>query len=113
MRRLMRKSSSAGSWVIRLADHFFSRRQVSIRSMTHAGVASGLWCGVEGRSCRPSSPWRRHRLTHFDAHARPGNGPLSTLRNSRDASGHALLFIQAETGAVVRGVKASEFDYPT
>jgi hypothetical protein len=31
---------------------------------------SGLWCGVEGRSCRPSSPWRRHRLTHFDAHAR-------------------------------------------
>jgi hypothetical protein len=39
-----------------------------------AGVASGLWCGVEGRSCRPSSLWRRHRLTHFDAHARPGNG---------------------------------------
>jgi hypothetical protein len=51
-------------------DHFFSRRQVSIRSMTHAWVASGLWCGVEGRSCRPNSPWRRHRLTHFDAHAR-------------------------------------------
>ena len=43
----------------------------------------------------------------------PGNGPLSTLRNSRDASGPALLFIQAEIGAVVRGVKAGEFDYPT
>lgn len=39
---------------------------------------------------------------------------LSTLRNSRDASGPApLLFIQAEVGAVVRGVKAGEFDYPT
>ena len=34
-------------------------------------------------------------------------------RNSRDASGPALLFIQAEIGAVVRGVKAGEFDYPT
>ena len=45
--------------------------------------------------------------------ARYGNGPLSTLRNSRDASGPALLFIQAEIGAVVRGVKAGEFDYPT
>ena len=39
--------------------------------------------------------------------------PLSTLRNSRDASGPALVFIQAEIGAVVRGVKAGEFDYPT
>jgi hypothetical protein len=38
----------------------------------------------------------RHRLTHFDAYARPGNGPLSTLRNSRDASGPALLFSQAD-----------------
>jgi hypothetical protein len=28
-------------------------------------------------------------------------------------SGPALLFIQAEIGAVVRGVKAGEFDYPT
>jgi len=74
VRRLMRKSSSASSWVIRLADHFFSRRQVSIR---------------------------------------PRNGPLSTLRNSRDASGPALLLIQAEIGAVVRGVEAGEFDYPT
>ena len=44
--------------------------------------------------------------------ARPGNGPLSILRNSRDASGPALLFIQAGIGAVVRGVKAGEFDYP-
>jgi hypothetical protein len=47
------------------------------------------------------------------ARSAPGNGPLSTLRNSRDASGPALLFIQAEIGAVVRGVKAGEFDYPT
>ena len=38
---------------------------------------------------------------------------LSTLRNSRDASGPALLFIQADIGAVVLGVKAGEFDYPT
>ena len=44
---------------------------------------------------------------------RPGNGPLSTLRNSRDASGPALPFIQAEIGAVVRGVKGGQFDYPT
>jgi hypothetical protein len=36
-----------------------------------------------------------------------------TLRNSRDASGPALLFIQAEIGAVVRRVKAGEFDCPT
>jgi hypothetical protein len=43
----------------------------------------------------------------------PRQRPLSTLRNSRDASGPALLFIQAEIGAVVRGVKAGEFDYPT
>jgi hypothetical protein len=49
----------------------------------------------------------------FAGSIRPGNGPLSTLRNSRDASGPALLFIQAEIGAVVRGVKAGEFDYPT
>jgi hypothetical protein len=35
------------------------------------------------------------------------------LRNSRDASGPALLYIQAKIGAVVRGVKAGEFDYPT
>jgi hypothetical protein len=27
--------------------------------------------------------------------------------------GPALLFIQAEIGAVVRGVKTGEFDYPT
>jgi hypothetical protein len=37
----------------------------------------------------------------------------STLGNSRDASGPALLVIQAEIGAVVRGVKAGEFDYRT
>ena len=43
----------------------------------------------------------------------PRQRPLSTLRNSRDASGPALLFIQAEIGAVVRGVEAGEFDYPT
>ena len=34
-------------------------------------------------------------------------------RDTGDASGPALLFIQAEIGAVVRGVKAGEFDYPT
>ena len=55
-------------------------------------------------ACERSSPL---------AYSRPGNGPLSTLRNSRDASGPALLFIQAEIGAVVRRVKAGEFDYPT
>jgi hypothetical protein len=38
--------------------------------------------------------------------------PLSTLRNSRDASGPALVFIQAEIGAVVRGVKAGEIRLP-
>jgi hypothetical protein len=53
------------------------------------------------------------RGSPFAGSIRPGNGPLSTLRNSRDASGPALLFIQAEIGAVVRGVKAGEFDYPT
>jgi hypothetical protein len=39
--------------------------------------------------------------------------PLSILRNSRDASDPALLLVQAEIGAVVRGVKAGEFDDPT
>ena len=43
----------------------------------------------------------------------PRQRPTSTLRNSPDASGPALLFIQAEIGAVVRGVEAGEFDYPT
>jgi hypothetical protein len=47
------------------------------------------------------------------ARSAPATAQLSTLRNSRDASGPALLFIQAEIGAVVRGVKAGEFDYPT
>jgi hypothetical protein len=32
---------------------------------------------------------------------------------TRDASAPALLFIQAEIGAVTRGVKVGEFDYPT
>jgi hypothetical protein len=35
------------------------------------------------------------------------------LCNSRDASRPALLLIQADISAVVRGVKAGEFDYPT
>jgi hypothetical protein len=56
---------------------------------------------------------RRCGAGPFAGSIRPGNGPLSTLRKSRDASGPALLFIQAEIGAVVRGVKAGEFDYPT
>jgi hypothetical protein len=66
------------------------------------------------------SAFERQRALRWDMRGRsvrwlvrPGNGPLSTLRNSRDASGPALLFIQAEIGAVVRGVKAGEFDYPT
>jgi hypothetical protein len=47
-----------------------------------------------------------------------GAGPFAgstapATAHSRDASGPALLFIQAEIGAVVRGVKAGEFDYPT
>jgi hypothetical protein len=50
---------------------------------------------------------------HHAPEAGAGNGPRSTLRTSRDASGPALLFIQAEIGAVVRGLKAGEFDYPT
>src|SRR5690625_4459735 len=36
--------------VIRLADHLCSRRQVSMRSRTQAGVARGLRCGVDERS---------------------------------------------------------------
>ena len=36
------ESLLGSSWVIRLADHLFSRRQVSIFSSTHAGVALGL-----------------------------------------------------------------------
>ena len=47
------------------------------------------------------------------ARSAPATAHFSTLRNSRDASGPALLFIQADIGAVVRGVKAGEFDYPT
>jgi hypothetical protein len=43
----------------------------------------------------------------------PRQRHFSTLRNSRDASGPALFFIQAEIRGVVRGVKAGEFDYPT
>jgi len=43
----------------------------------------------------------------------PRQRPLSILRNSRDASGPALLFIQAQIGPVVRGVKAGEFASPT
>ena len=62
-------------------------------------IVGGDAVGDEGRSFRWLDP--------------PRQRPLSTLRNSRDASGPALLFIQAEIGAVVRGVKAGEFDYPT
>jgi hypothetical protein len=50
---------------------------------------------------------------HSLARSAPATAHFSTLRNSRDASGQALLFLQAEIGAVVRGVKAGEFDYPT
>ena len=47
-----------------------SRRQTSICWMTQAAVAVLLWWGVEARSWSPASPWRLHRLTHFEAHAR-------------------------------------------
>jgi len=53
----------------------------------------------------PVDPLRRVRP--------PRQRPLSTLRNSRHASGPALLFTQAEIGVFVRGVKAGKFDYPT
>ena len=59
----------------------------------------GTTVGHEGQSFRWLDPPRQRPTFH--------------LRNSRDASGPALLFIQAEIGAVVRGVKAGEFDYPT
>jgi hypothetical protein len=47
-----------------------SRRIVSIRSMSHRGVAVGCRRGVEDRSRSPRSPKRRYRFTHFDAVAR-------------------------------------------
>ncbi|HLZ24180.1 MAG TPA: hypothetical protein VKQ30_18865 [Ktedonobacterales bacterium] len=47
-------------------------------------------------------------------------GQVLSLARSAPATAHfppcatpALLFIQAEIGAVVRGVQANEFDYPT
>ena len=42
VRRLIVTPSSASSWVIRCPDHFWSRRQVSISSITRTGVAFGL-----------------------------------------------------------------------
>ena len=56
-----------GRWLERLG---ISRRQTSICWMTQAAVAVLLWWGVEARSWSPASPWRLHRLTHFEAHAR-------------------------------------------
>ncbi|MGI8614974.1 MAG: hypothetical protein ACR2KL_13685 [Nocardioidaceae bacterium] len=55
----------------------------------------------------------RHEGRSFRWFDPPRQRPISTLRHSRDASGPELLFIQAEIGAVVRGVKAGDFDYPT
>ncbi|OLT40360.1 hypothetical protein BJF85_25075 [Saccharomonospora sp. CUA-673] len=70
VRRLIVNPRSASSSVMRWADHLCSRRQVSIFSMTQAGVAFGLRWGLDERSRSPASPCRRHRLTHFDAQAR-------------------------------------------
>jgi hypothetical protein len=47
------------------------------------------------------------------ARSAPATAHFPPCGNSRDASGPALLFNQADIGAVVRGVKAGEFDYPT
>jgi len=41
---------------IREADHFLSRRQVSICSTVSAGVAEGLLWGIDDRSRSPRSP---------------------------------------------------------
>lgn len=54
----------------------------------------------------------RAKPTHRTCPAGTGNGPTFPLCNSRDASGPALLLIQADIGGVVRGVKAGEFDLP-
>lgn len=54
--RVHRAPILTSSSVIRCADHLCSRRQDSICSMTHAGVAFGLRCGLDGRSCNPASP---------------------------------------------------------
>lgn len=70
VRRSITKPILTSSSVIRCADHLSSRRQDSICSMTHAGVAFGLRCGLDGRSCNPASPCSRQRFTHFLAHAR-------------------------------------------
>jgi hypothetical protein len=56
--------------VIREADHLRSRRQISISSTISGGVAVGCWQGTDDRSGTPTSPYLRHRFTHFEAHAR-------------------------------------------
>lgn len=62
VRRSITKPILTSSSVIRCADHLSSRRQDSICSMTHAGVAFGLRCGLDGRSCNPASPWSRQQI---------------------------------------------------
>jgi hypothetical protein len=59
VRREITMPSSPSSCAIRAADHFFSRRIVSIRATTRAGVAVGWRFGALERSSRPSSPCRR------------------------------------------------------
>jgi hypothetical protein len=54
---------------------------------------------MRGRSFRWLDPPRQ----------RPAFHPAQLPRRERSR----VLFIQAEIGAVVRGVKAGEFDYPT
>lgn len=69
IRRKMTTPSSVKSNAMRRAHQCRRRRHAaSMANTTAVGFAVG-WCnGVEDRSTRPPSPYRRHRLTHFDAH---------------------------------------------
>lgn len=106
---------------MRWADHLCSRRQTSICWMTQAAVAVLLWWGVEARSWSPASPWRLHRLTHFEAHARempisaatcaigrvrpPIHEPASTFKAQRSISVRHLAASTFRTrGAIMRSV---------
>ena len=70
VRRLIDTPSSLSSNAIRDADHLWSLRHASIWSTISGGVAVGWRRGVDDRSNRPTSPYARHRFTHFDAQAR-------------------------------------------
>jgi len=49
----------------------------------------------------------------FAGSIRPGNGPTFHPAQLPRRERSALLFIRAEIGAVILGVKAGELDYPT